>query len=283
MKPTRFLSNLTLVTLLLQGTTSLAETIDEARQFQVEVIVFKQLSPETEETFTQPAEQEPEANRIALVDFNPLTEDQVQLLPTDSYVLAEEDKKVRRSRGYSVLSHFSWLTQLQEGQSLTYEIPGYTDSENDTELTGSITVALRRYLHTIPKVTISRWGAPEPTFLDNLFDELQVPGLTNDFSGQLSADSASHPGVSTEPSLNPMAPSEPDHPLRLKGLIPKEFYTIHQARRMRSGEVHYFDHPMFGLLIKIVPAQITPTGQDDIPLGDSSEPPASTQPSTTNQ
>ncbi|WP_196138056.1 CsiV family protein [Aliikangiella sp. G2MR2-5] len=33
-------------------------------------------------------------------------------------------------------------------------------------------------------------------------------------------------------------------------------YSMKQARRMRSGELHYFDHPLFGMLILITPIEL---------------------------
>ncbi len=37
---------------------------------------------------------------------------------------------------------------------------------------------------------------------------------------------------------------------------PQTLFRMHQKRRMRSGELHYFDHPMFGLLVKIIPYEL---------------------------
>ncbi len=34
---------------------------------------------------------------------------------------------------------------------------------------------------------------------------------------------------------------------------PQTLFRLHQKRRLRSGELHYFDHPMFGMLVKIIP------------------------------
>jgi len=34
---------------------------------------------------------------------------------------------------------------------------------------------------------------------------------------------------------------------------PQTLFRMHQTRRMRSGELHYFDHPMFGMLVLITP------------------------------
>jgi len=40
------------------------------------------------------------------------------------------------------------------------------------------------------------------------------------------------------------------------GEQPQTLFRMHQTRRMRSGELHYFDHPMFGLLVQITPYEL---------------------------
>ncbi|MBL1259542.1 MAG: hypothetical protein COB33_003300 [Thiotrichaceae bacterium] len=37
---------------------------------------------------------------------------------------------------------------------------------------------------------------------------------------------------------------------------PPTLFRMHQKRRLRSGELHYFDHPMFGMLVKIIPYEL---------------------------
>jgi hypothetical protein len=32
--------------------------------------------------------------------------------------------------------------------------------------------------------------------------------------------------------------------------VPLQSYRMQQSRRMRSGEMHYLDHPFFGLIVK---------------------------------
>lgn len=42
--------------------------------------------------------------------------------------------------------------------------------------------------------------------------------------------------------------------LELAAEIPdKGEFTLDQSRRMKSGEIHYFDHPEFGALVRVIP------------------------------
>ena len=33
-------------------------------------------------------------------------------------------------------------------------------------------------------------------------------------------------------------------------------YRLHETRRMRSKEIHFFDHPMFGIIVKVTPYEL---------------------------
>jgi hypothetical protein len=40
-----------------------------------------------------------------------------------------------------------------------------------------------------------------------------------------------------------------------------QVYRLQQSRRMRSNEVHYLDHPLFGIIVQVTPyitAQVAP-------------------------
>jgi len=49
---------------------------------------------------------------------------------------------------------------------------------------------------------------------------------------------------------------------------PQTLFRMHQTRRMRSGELHYFDHPMFGMLVLITPYELP---EPEIELEESNE------------
>ena len=47
-------------------------------------------------------------------------------------------------------------------------------------------------------------------------------------------------------------PTYSDDPFIIKNIM-----TLNQSRRMRSNEIHYIDHPRMGVIIKIMPLEIT--------------------------
>ena len=42
-------------------------------------------------------------------------------------------------------------------------------------------------------------------------------------------------------------------PSELSEFVLAPRYTLHADRQTRSGELHYFDHPAFGLLVLVTP------------------------------
>ena len=44
---------------------------------------------------------------------------------------------------------------------------------------------------------------------------------------------------------------------------------LSQTRRMRSNEVNYIDHPMFGVVVKVTPVTVPEAGATDAPAGES--------------
>ena len=52
--------------------------------------------------------------------------------------------------------------------------------------------------------------------------------------------------------------AEPDAPDTLSEVSLAPRYRLLTQRQMRSGELHYFDHPAFGVLVTITPVPVEP-------------------------
>jgi len=258
------------------------------KRFQIDLLIYTLLYSQSDESFSLPPEKTDTENTdtentIALVNYNPFTDQQVQLLSLDNYHLQEEADRLARSRNYSPLARLSWETTLGERDILTYQLPKQIDVDKNQVLSGTLTIALRRYLHAYPNIILSKWSKPEPAMLDTLFSELDplqpdANRISNTLGGKRSATSnrdttppgtlnpatsATNSSTGSAPdqpgnAFDPITPTEQTHPLRAKGLEPSSFYTIKQPRRMRSGELHMFDHPKFGILMKITPIARAP-------------------------
>lgn len=60
------------------------------------------------------------------------------------------------------------------------------------------------------------------------------------------------------PLIPQHVPTYSDDPFIIKNIM-----TLNQSRRMRSNEIHYIDHPRMGVIIKIMPLEITSTENKD--------------------
>ncbi len=56
------------------------------------------------------------------------------------------------------------------------------------------------------------------------------------------------------------APEPAGNELREIALPPR--YRLTTERQTRSGELHYFDHPAFGVLVRVTPVQSTGSGSN---------------------
>ena len=177
-----------------------------------------------------------------------------------------------RKGGYRVLFHEAWLQPVGEQAE---ELPIILDRSGDggpwPELQGSILLYLDRYLHLETNLWLNtqgqyfpgRWQMPPPPLSPpSLIVEEPEPLLaTADTTGVVAPaqsplpaqDAAPAPtGESGTPDSNTgqvvteVEETGPVYPFR-------HAVTLRQTRRMRSEELHYVDHPMFGLVIKLTP------------------------------
>ncbi len=202
---TCFQRNLLLMAGLLLLTVSFSASAADARQFDIELLIFRHLVSNDEgEVWPDPyADWPPE-------DFAPDSpaSPAVTWLPAAQYRLGPHQASLRSSAGYRPLVHMAWRQDVPDRRSaLPLRLPVERLREGTAFIDGSATVAVERYLH-----------------------------LTLDLT--LHADS-------TAPQDQSLF-EEPD------------IYPLVETRRMRSGEIHYFDNPRFGVLALITPYKPAP-------------------------
>ncbi|MCX4190147.1 CsiV family protein [Methylophaga sp. OBS3] len=156
--------------------------------YQVELVVFEQLNPSTDEAWPAMPPSSP--------SVSPQTSSS-KVQPSGKQLLSGVAERLRNSAGYRVLTHQSWQqSALGKRASVAVTVSG-------ERLSGMIRVFKSAYLHT----ELDLW----------LMDASQA--MANDsFQG-------------------PRAPN------------------LKQSRRIRSKELHYFDHPRFGAILQLTPIQ----------------------------
>lgn len=156
-----------------------------------------------------------------------------QRLDDDAKTLREALQHLRRIDRYRPLFHEVWQQPMQSrGRSPAILITGGDAYGSHFELEGTIKLSVERYLHIDTDLWLHRF---EPNFGQT--STFQVPELpTNTVTDMLLGDSYSPFSLII------------DEPYNVARTV-----TLRQSRRMRSGEIHYLDHPLFGVIVLVTP------------------------------
>jgi hypothetical protein len=102
----------------------------------------------------------------------------------------------------------------------------------EAEVTGELYLYRSRYLHLVSKLNIQHW--------QSLNSNRSIDKFINVLPN--------HPRNSSN-----IIPSNNSTPLTAINEIPLRAASINQSRRMRSNELHYIDHPLLGILVRVTP------------------------------
>ncbi|SDK22859.1 CsiV family protein [Microbulbifer yueqingensis] len=201
--------------------------------FEIEMIVFSRT-----DGMSGSRENWPASPRLSYpakwIDFTTTGgEGEPQLVPAATQ-LDNKAAALQRSGNYRVLFHKAWQQQLwQKRRAPAILIEGGDTYAGHSQLEGSIKLSVSRYLHLSTNLWMSEFGEPgseggillpKPSSLDNGEPlDLAAPGAARTIASQ------GRPG--------------PVYAARVA--------QLQQERRMRSGELHYLDHPRFGVLVQV--------------------------------
>jgi len=104
----------------------------------------------------------------------------------------------------------------------------------EIEVSGQLHLYRSRYLHLVSDLKVQHWQSLES---NNQLDK-SINILPN------------HSNYEEN-----IIPSNSSTPLTAIDEIPLRAAIIKQSRRMRSNELHYIDHPMLGILVRVTPVQ----------------------------
>ncbi len=196
-------------------------------------------------------------------------------LPKDTLELNPLAQDLRRKSGYRVLFHEAWRQPVQsEETAKSVLINGGKTYGEHTELEGSLKISVSRYLH----IHTNLWFAEFiPNFGQNIENWPQLPAKPQVNVRPSTTDNILSPNVNTTDYSEPVLDNEYSKIISQPYVI-DQLYTLKQRRRMRSGELHYIDHPVLGLLIKVIPYDYQDTTEENI--GQNEEAEASSQSAT---
>lgn len=261
-KLTLFFLSIGLVTLSIQATAA-------PRQFDIELIIFKRNNPMPTGEYWDPNQQKLSISpkqwllnpllNCSNCDTPPLAQiptvingtgwpksgpTPLQVLPTSQFGLTSQWQTLSNHAAFTPLLHIVWRETVPSRHRSTYlgimagrRLPDdlrNTPNAPKWEIEGGIRIYLQHYLYIDTQL---------------LYTEVQKQRHTEPAEQIVSKESNSEQVldngnviISTPKSIESVSP-EYD-----KELVS---YKFDQKRRVRSGEIHYFDHPKIGMLIQI--------------------------------
>ena len=230
---------------------------DDSEDFEQDSVTDQAAAPATgpasgpgpaDEEAALPAEDDPAVNARAFV-----------ILPSGQLQFRGKAALMQKSGRYRILFHETWLQPvLSKARTLPIILDNSGDGGDWPRLQGSITLYLSRYLHLETNLWLNtdgnylpgEWQMPAPPLAPpSLIIEEQPTGPVDSdevWIYQPGSAPVAAPGEGQAPA-EPAATEEADaYPYR-------HALLLKQKRRMRSKEVHYIDHPKFGIVIKVTP------------------------------
>ncbi len=244
--------------------------------YQIEVILFKNM-----QTFEQDKEHitidtTPSDQKFVLVKGEPMVNSQLQRLNTSNLKLTKSFKAMTRSKNYNVLEFAGWKQPLMKAQSgIPLLITTGNKYGHHHELEGKLTFRKNRYLHLHADLYMADYTQGSSINLQSWLLEddsvaTHISDLTNTANNQDSSPEALESIVLS--NITPATDKTEQTLQQGNGLsnvadsskieraqdsittyIASNIAHMNETRRMRSGEIHYLDHPKFGLLVTIEP------------------------------
>jgi hypothetical protein len=209
---------------VLCGAGGIVNSDETPRQFDIELLIFRNLVENDAGEIWPPDYSgwfDASAGAPDLPDAasDPLV---VSWLPNETHRLADEYHALRRSAGYRPLAYLAWRQPVLDRDAARPLTAATEPHQRDgSYVDGTVTVAVERYLHLSLDLQLHLPGV--------------VPGPRAD-----NPDPANDEG--NEAGETPTLPA-----IRLT-----------EQRRVRSGELHYFDNPRFGVVALISPYEPPP-------------------------
>lgn len=242
----------------------------QGREFDIEVLIFKR-AVDAEKTQESWPESLPEINMEGVEPFNNHDYRQkkgAQMLSYDNYKLLKERDELKKHAGFEVLLHTAWRQgdqgrasapkfHIQAGKDYSKEFnpdgskigsvtsdssPGDDIQESTIpkalyELDGKLQIYVQHYLFAETTLDLR-----EPSVKSVTFKELKPEELKDSKNFAVLADTEND---------NVQAGNMEEVSPKKEVVTYLKSYRMEQKRRMRSGETHYLDHPLMGMIIQV--------------------------------
>jgi len=199
------------------------------RWYQVEMIVFSrnESSAAQQEAWPKNIKLAYPLNLVTLKSADVNDPAGFTMLKPNDRQLNAQAATIAKSGSYTLLFHQAWR-QMIYGKKTSILINGGKTFNGHQELEGSIDLSVAQFL----KFQTNLW-------LTQFVSAQAASTIGNELEGW--------PELPAIPNVESTTNDQP------ADFVTKRIVKINQQRSMRSVEVHYIDHPLFGIIIKIVP------------------------------
>ncbi len=238
-----------------------SETDEFGRQFIRILPVAVDEAPDIPLATPPAGEEPPPGDPQVAVDPNAPAFEEPPLYPTPFVALPPSSREfygkaayMQRTGEYRTLFHETWIQPvLEEERAIPLILDRSGDDQAWPRLQGSIKLHLSRYLHIEANLWLNtrgdylpeHWRMPPPplgpvsVIVEEPEPEQQV--LEEEEPVLLEEEEAAE--LEEEEQAEPEGPVYPW----------RHAVLLHQKRKMRSNEVHYIDHPLLGVVVKLTP------------------------------
>lgn len=201
-----------------------------------------------------------------------LKEQPFTLLPQEELSFSEIKQRLLRPKDLRQLFHGAWRQPIgKRNDSESLLIRGGDQFDDHFELEGSISLGLERYLH----ITTNLWLS---TFVSNagrkenpwpVLPKAPIVSSANNGGSaifkeaQSVFDQANPKSDSGMIAVSNHVIKNPFLDLTSSQYAVDQTSTMRQSRRMRSNELHYIDHPLMGLLVRITPYEFPEPAEEE--------------------
>ena len=208
------------------------------------------------------SEESPEEPEEVPEEELPATPSPFIVLPSSELEFRGKAAYMQRTGRYQTLFHKTWVQAIaDESNALPLIIDRSGDMEEWPQLQGSVKFFLSRYLHLETNLWLNTPGNYLPQGWQMPAAPLGPKSLTIIYPPEPEPEIEEEPepiesGFFAGTQVDPMEDGE-DELLEPVGPVYPWGHAVllQQKRKMRSTELHYIDHPMLGLVVKITPVE----------------------------
>ena len=231
------------------------------------------------------AEESSELNSDASDEMNSAEEDTDSTPPVtllDDLEFANAVNRFGYRSDMKVVWHQAWIEELQDSaNAYDHEVTASYEEENfRIDISGSFNLYRSRYIHIRPDLEVDQliFTIPADAPLsgettENTEEGAMTMAVTSDTISDNIGNSDALPGVEGQMTILPSDQGITNEPVAEPDpeWIPLRAAKIERSRRMRSGEVHYLDHPLVGMVVKVTPYEVPEEASEEAPESEASD------------